>query len=127
MAAWRQNSIGSGPVARSPLVEIGGFRASPSHDPLEANRGTAMAKAYYSTVFEQKAEKVWEIVRDFNNYPVWVGGAGESAIEDGIRRRGRRRQERASIRSGGSGSGYWRSPTSSARRPTNSVVRPRCR
>jgi hypothetical protein len=42
-----------------------------------------MAKAYYSTVFEQPAEKVWEIVRDFNNYPVWVGGAGESAIEDG--------------------------------------------
>ena len=42
-----------------------------------------MAKAYYSTVFEQPAQKIWEIVRDFNNYPVWVGGAGESAIEDG--------------------------------------------
>jgi polyketide cyclase/dehydrase/lipid transport protein len=42
-----------------------------------------MAKAYYSTVFEQSAEGVWEIVRDFNNYPVWVGGAGESRIEDG--------------------------------------------
>jgi hypothetical protein len=42
-----------------------------------------MAKAYYSTVFEQPAPDVWEIVRDFNNYPVWVGGAGESHIEDG--------------------------------------------
>ena len=42
-----------------------------------------MAKAYYSTVFEQSAPQVWKIVRDFNNYPVWVGGAGESAIEDG--------------------------------------------
>jgi hypothetical protein len=42
-----------------------------------------MAKAYYSTVFEQSAEGVWEIVRDFNNYPVWVGGVGESRIEDG--------------------------------------------
>jgi hypothetical protein len=42
-----------------------------------------MAKAYYSTVFEQPATQVWEIVRDFNNYPVWVGGAGESRIEDG--------------------------------------------
>jgi Polyketide cyclase / dehydrase and lipid transport len=42
-----------------------------------------MAKAYYSTVFEQSAADVWKIVRDFNNYPVWVGGAGESAIEDG--------------------------------------------
>jgi hypothetical protein len=42
-----------------------------------------MAKAYYSTVFEQPAPEVWKIVRDFNNYPVWVGGAGESRIEDG--------------------------------------------
>jgi hypothetical protein len=42
-----------------------------------------MAQAYYSTVFEQKAAEIWEIVRDFNNYPVWVGGAGESRIEQG--------------------------------------------
>jgi hypothetical protein len=42
-----------------------------------------MAKAYYSTVFERPAPEVWKIVRDFNNYPVWVGGAGESRIEDG--------------------------------------------
>ena len=26
-----------------------------------------MAKAYYSTVFEQKAADVWKIVRDFNS------------------------------------------------------------
>ena len=42
-----------------------------------------MAKAYYSTVFEQPARDIWEIIRDFNNYPVWVEGAGESRIEDG--------------------------------------------
>jgi hypothetical protein len=42
-----------------------------------------MAKAYYSTVFERPAPEVWKIVRDFNNYPVWVGGAGASEIEDG--------------------------------------------
>jgi Polyketide cyclase / dehydrase and lipid transport len=48
-----------------------------------ALRRQAMAKAYYSTVFEQSAEDIWEIIRDFNNYPVWVGGAGESRIEDG--------------------------------------------
>jgi hypothetical protein len=42
-----------------------------------------MARAYYSTVFREPAAEVWKIVRDFNNYPVWVGGAGESAIEDG--------------------------------------------
>jgi len=37
-----------------------------------------MAKAYYSTVFEQPAPEIWKVIRDFNNYPVWVGGAGES-------------------------------------------------
>ncbi|GIQ75873.1 SRPBCC family protein [Bradyrhizobium sp. RD5-C2] len=42
-----------------------------------------MAKAYYSTVFEQPAGEVWKIIRDFNNYPVWVHGAGSSEIEDG--------------------------------------------
>ena len=42
-----------------------------------------MAKAYYSTVFEQKADDIWKIIRDFNNYPIWVAGAGESEIEDG--------------------------------------------
>jgi hypothetical protein len=51
---------------------------------IAANEGISeMAKAYYSTVFEQPAPEVWKIVRDFNNYPVWVGGAGESEIEDG--------------------------------------------
>src|ERR1700760_473024 len=42
-----------------------------------------MAKAYYSTVFEHPAPDIWKIIRDFNNYPVWVEGAGESRIEDG--------------------------------------------
>ena len=42
-----------------------------------------MAKAYYSTVFEQPAQDIWKIIRDFNNYTVWVGGTGESRIEDG--------------------------------------------
>ena len=42
-----------------------------------------MAKSYYSTVFEQPADVVWRVIRDFNNYPVWVDGAGESQIEDG--------------------------------------------
>jgi Polyketide cyclase / dehydrase and lipid transport len=42
-----------------------------------------VAKAYYSTVFEHPADDIWKIIRDFNNYPAWVGGAGESRIEDG--------------------------------------------
>jgi hypothetical protein len=42
-----------------------------------------MTRAYYSTVFDEPAAEIWEIVRDFNNYSVWVGGAGESRIDDG--------------------------------------------
>jgi hypothetical protein len=42
-----------------------------------------MARSYYSTIFEQSADEVWNTIRDFNNYPVWVDGAGESEIEDG--------------------------------------------
>jgi Polyketide cyclase / dehydrase and lipid transport len=42
-----------------------------------------MARAYYSTIFREPAAEIWKIIRDFNNYPVWVGGADESEIEDG--------------------------------------------
>jgi len=42
-----------------------------------------VARAYYSTIFAQPADAVWRVIRDFNNYPVWVDGAGESVIEDG--------------------------------------------
>jgi hypothetical protein len=42
-----------------------------------------MATAYYSTIFQERAADIWEILRDFNNYPVWVDGCGESRIEDG--------------------------------------------
>jgi hypothetical protein len=31
-----------------------------------------MAKCYYSTIFERPADEVWSIIRDFNNYSVWV-------------------------------------------------------
>jgi len=42
-----------------------------------------MARAYDSTVFAQPAQLVWGVIRDFNNYPVWVDGAASSLIEDG--------------------------------------------
>lgn len=42
-----------------------------------------MSKSYYSTIFEQPAVDVWNVIRDFNNYPVWVDGIGESEIEAG--------------------------------------------
>ena len=42
-----------------------------------------MARSYYSTIVEQPADEVWNIIRNFNNYPVWVDGAGASEIEAG--------------------------------------------
>jgi len=42
-----------------------------------------MAQAYYSTVFEHPAERVWAVIRDFGNYTVWVDGVEEAEIEDG--------------------------------------------
>lgn len=42
-----------------------------------------MARAYYSTVFERPAGVIWNVIRDFNNYAVWVNGGGASEIEDG--------------------------------------------
>ncbi|HEY7231209.1 MAG TPA: SRPBCC family protein [Pseudolabrys sp.] len=42
-----------------------------------------MARSYYSTIFEQSADAIWAVIRDFNNYSVWVDGAGESTIEEG--------------------------------------------
>ncbi len=42
-----------------------------------------MSKSYYSTIFERPVDDVWGAIRDFNNYPLWVDGAGESEIEAG--------------------------------------------
>jgi hypothetical protein len=41
-----------------------------------------MPRAYYSTVFPQPAAAIWEIIRDFNNYPVWVRGEPSLPVED---------------------------------------------
>ena len=42
-----------------------------------------MARAYFSTVFEATAERVWSLIRDFGNYRIWVEVVEESGIEDG--------------------------------------------
>ena len=39
-----------------------------------------MAESYFSTVFEQTADQVWLVNRDFGNYSVWVDGVDESYI-----------------------------------------------
>lgn len=35
-------------------------------------RRETMAKSYYSTVFEQTANEVWAVIRDFNSYPNYI-------------------------------------------------------
>jgi hypothetical protein len=62
----------------------GGFRrAQPPADAYPQPGSIGMARSYYSTIFEQSADEIWNVIRDFNNYPVWVDGAGESEIEAG--------------------------------------------
>jgi polyketide cyclase/dehydrase/lipid transport protein len=42
-----------------------------------------MAKAYYSTVFEQRANDVWNMIRDFNSHSILVRDEGQNEIDDG--------------------------------------------
>jgi len=42
-----------------------------------------MMKVSYSSVFEQSADQVWAVIRDFNSYPIWVASVSESHIEGG--------------------------------------------
>ena len=41
-----------------------------------------MTTAYYSTVLNHPLETVWDLIRDFNNYPAYIEGVSESVIED---------------------------------------------
>jgi hypothetical protein len=44
-----------------------------------------MHKAYYSSVLPQSVGEVWNMIRDFNNYPRYIEGVTESVIEDNKR------------------------------------------
>lgn len=44
-----------------------------------------MARAYFSSVLDQPPDEVWNLIRDFNNYPRYIEGVTESVIEDGKR------------------------------------------
>ena len=41
-----------------------------------------MARAYYSTVLDHPADKVWSVIRPFDYY-AWAGVPGQTIIEDG--------------------------------------------
>jgi hypothetical protein len=49
------------------------------------SRRVTMTTAYHSAVLEHPVETVWQLIRDFNNYPVYIEGVTESVIEDGKR------------------------------------------
>jgi len=62
----------------------GGLRWAQSPADAYRNLGaSAWHEAIISTIFEQSADEIWNVIRDFNSYPVWVDGAGESEIEAG--------------------------------------------
>jgi hypothetical protein len=42
-------------------------------------------RAYYSSVYDQPVAAAWQLVRDFNNYPLYIEGVTESVIENGKR------------------------------------------
>jgi hypothetical protein len=42
-----------------------------------------MARAYYSTVFDNSAARVWALLRDFGNYRLWIDEVEESGVEEG--------------------------------------------
>lgn len=44
-----------------------------------------MITAFYSSVLDFPVDRVWSLVRDFNNYPRYIDGVIESEIEDGKR------------------------------------------
>ena len=41
-----------------------------------------MTQAYYTAVLDHPLKTVWELIRDFNNYPAYIEGVSESVIED---------------------------------------------
>jgi len=41
-----------------------------------------VTQAYYTAVLDHPLKTVWELIRDFNNYPAYIEGVSESVIED---------------------------------------------
>ena len=86
-----------------------------------------MARAYYSTVFEQPAQDIWKIIRDFNNYTVWVAEPAKAGSRMGNPATPSAPYGMCSTRDGIFGSGSWPNPMSSGPRLTNFARRQRCR
>ena len=44
-----------------------------------------MITAYHSTVLDHPVDRVWSLIRDFNNYAAYMDGVSASVIEDNKR------------------------------------------
>jgi Polyketide cyclase / dehydrase and lipid transport len=42
-----------------------------------------MPQSYYSTIFDEPADMVWSVLRDFGNYRLWVDGVDDARVEEG--------------------------------------------
>jgi ATP dependent DNA ligase domain len=47
---------------------------------LRQARANRSMKVSYSSVFNQTADQVWAVIRDFNSYPVWVATVTEMVV-----------------------------------------------
>jgi hypothetical protein len=45
----------------------------------------SMITVYHSTVLDYPVDRVWSLIRDFNNYPAYIDGVTASVIEDNKR------------------------------------------
>jgi len=85
-----QGGIGYVGLAASPVVMTGRSRlpflvVARSQVCSSYEKGDHMNNsAYYSVVLDQPAQEVWDTVRDFNSYPIWVNRVEESHIEDDL-------------------------------------------
>ena len=74
-----------------------------------------MTTAYYSTVLNHPLETVWDLIRDFNNYPAYIEGVSESVIEDDKAATKSARSGASATSATGSGSGSPAIPTTRTR------------
>ena len=78
MAVWAEISI----VSPSEIGGLAWGRGSIFPANRANKRGLPWPRRITAPRFASRLTEIWKIVRDFNSYPVWVSGAGESEIED---------------------------------------------
>src|SRR5580704_3670133 len=57
----------------------------PMHENGSPSQEASMITAYHSTVLDHPVDRVWSLIRDFNNYPAYIDGVTASVIEDNRR------------------------------------------